>query len=122
MNGSEDVEMGEDTAGGPTSSLNTRKEREGDEMTVVVPPTKGPRLSGDKGQDKEDDVAMEGNEPKVDPKVRAIQGKSCAAQLKLIYATQREWRLLIDFNSNFKFATNRHQDQLHSPRACCRPF
>ena len=78
VNGSEDVEMGEDTAGGPTSSFNTKKEREGDEkMTVVVPPTKGSRLSG---QDKEGDVAMEGDEgdesqkPEVDPKVKAIQG------------------------------------------------
>ena len=123
VNGSEDVEMGEDTAGGPTSSFNTRKEREGDEMTVVVPPSKGSRLSSDKGQDKEGDVAMEGDEPKVDPKVKAIQGKSCAAQLKFdIRQRERKGRLLIDFNSNFKFATNRHQDQLHSPRACCRPF
>ncbi|ODM18401.1 hypothetical protein SI65_06272 [Aspergillus cristatus] len=76
--GSEDVEMGEDTAGGPTSSINTRKEREGDEMTVVVPPTKGSRLSGGQGPDKEGDVAMdEGDEsksePKIDPKVKAIQ-------------------------------------------------
>ena len=78
VNGSGDVEMGEDTAGGPTSSFNTKKEREGDEkMTVVVPPTKGSRLSG---QDKEGDVAMEGDEgdesqkPEVDPKVKAIQG------------------------------------------------
>lgn len=76
VNGSEDVDMGEDTAGGPTSSFNTRKDREGDEMTVVVPPTKGSRLSG---QDKEGDVSMEGaegekSELQIDPKVKAIQG------------------------------------------------
>ncbi|BCS05093.1 proteasome regulatory particle lid subunit RPN3 [Aspergillus luchuensis] len=57
VNGSEDVEMGEDTA---------------------VPPTKGSRLSGEKGTDKEGDVAMEGAEgedaePEVDPKTKAIQ-------------------------------------------------
>lgn len=58
VNGSEDVEMGEDTA---------------------VPPTKGSRLSGDKGQDQESDVAMEGAEgdekpePEVDPRAKAIQ-------------------------------------------------
>ncbi|UDD62904.1 hypothetical protein AFCA_010203 [Aspergillus flavus] len=60
LNGSEDVEMGEDTA---------------------VPPTKGSRLSGDKGQDQEGDVAMEGAEgdetqkpePEVDPRAKAIQ-------------------------------------------------
>ncbi|KAJ5864390.1 uncharacterized protein N7529_006306 [Penicillium soppii] len=78
VNGSEDVEMGEDTAGAPTSSFNTRKDRKGDEkMTVVVPPTKGSRSSG---KDKED-VTMEGvedgnaenTEPEVDPTTKAIQ-------------------------------------------------
>ncbi|GAB1205742.1 hypothetical protein APSETT445_004421 [Aspergillus pseudonomiae] len=82
LNGSEDVEMGEDTAGAPTSSFNANKDRKGDEkMTVVVPPTKGSRLSGDKGQDQEGDVAMEGAEgdesqkpePEVDPRAKAIQ-------------------------------------------------
>ncbi|KAE8148539.1 terpenoid synthase [Aspergillus avenaceus] len=82
VNGSEDVEMGEDTAGAPTSSFNASKDRKGDEkMTVVVPPTKGSRLSGDKGQNQEDDVAMEGAEgdesqrpePEIDPKTKAIQ-------------------------------------------------
>lgn len=86
VNGSEDVDMGEDMAGGPTSSFNTRKDREGDEMTVVVPPTKGSRLSG---QDKEGDVSMEGaegeekSEPQIDPKVKAIQGWSHLAKLCL---------------------------------------
>lgn len=83
VNGSEDVEMGEDTAGAPTSSFNSSKERNGDEkMTVVVPPTKGSRSSGKAGQDKEEDVAMEGaedadvekTEPEVDPTTKAIQG------------------------------------------------
>lgn len=82
VNGSEDVEMGEDMAGGPTSSFNTRKDRKGDEkMTVVVPPSKGSRLSGEKGQNQEEDVVMEAAETdsqkpesEVDPKVKAIQG------------------------------------------------
>ncbi|KAF7123043.1 hypothetical protein CNMCM5793_001219 [Aspergillus hiratsukae] len=81
VNGSEDIEMGEDTAGGPTSSFNTRKDRKGDEkMTVVVPPSKGSRLSGDKGQNQEDDVVMEAAETdsqkpesEVDPTAKAIQ-------------------------------------------------
>ncbi|PYH88892.1 terpenoid synthase [Aspergillus ellipticus CBS 707.79] len=79
VNGSEDVEMGEDTAGGPTSSFNASQDRKGDEkMTIVVPPTKGSRLSGEKGADQEGDVAMEGAEgedaePEVDPKVKAVQ-------------------------------------------------
>jgi 26S proteasome regulatory subunit N3 len=83
VNGSEDVEMGEDTAGAPTSSFNSSKGRNGDEkMTVVVPPTKGSRSSGKPGQDKEEDVTMEGAEdddaekaePEVDPTTKAIQG------------------------------------------------
>ncbi|CAG7915614.1 unnamed protein product [Penicillium olsonii] len=82
VNGSEDVEMGEDTAGAPTSSFNANKNRKGDEkMTVVVPPTKGSRSSG---KDKEEDVTMEGaedgdaenSEPEVDPRTKAIQGSS----------------------------------------------
>lgn len=80
VNGSEDIEMGEDSAGGPTSSFNASKDRQGDEkMTVVVPPTKGSRLPGDQG--KEGDVPMEGaedetqkSEAEVDPKAKAIQG------------------------------------------------
>lgn len=81
VNGSEDVEMGEDTAGAPTSSSNTSKDRKSNEkMTVVVPPTKGSRSSG---KDKED-VTMEGaeggdvenTEPEVDPTTKAIQGSS----------------------------------------------
>ncbi|PYH80795.1 terpenoid synthase [Aspergillus uvarum CBS 121591] len=79
VNGSEDVEMGEDTAGGPTSSFTASKDRKGDEkMTVVVPPTKGSRLSGEKAPDNEGDVAMEGadteeSKSEVDPKVKAVQ-------------------------------------------------
>ncbi|KAJ6032288.1 26S proteasome regulatory subunit rpn3 [Penicillium herquei] len=81
VNGSEDVEMGEDTAGAPTSSFNTRKDRNGDEkMTVVVPPTKDSR-SSIKGQDKNEDIMMEGaedsdiekSEPEVNPTTKAIQ-------------------------------------------------
>ncbi|OQD76948.1 hypothetical protein PENDEC_c003G00486 [Penicillium decumbens] len=82
LNGSEDVEMGEDTAGAPTSSFNASKGRHGDEkMTVVVPPTKGSRSSGKAGQDKDEDVTMEGDEngdaeetePEIDPAVKAVQ-------------------------------------------------
>jgi 26S proteasome regulatory subunit N3 len=81
-NGSEDVEMEEDTAGGPTPSIPTSREHDGDQMTVVVPPAKGARLSGQDNK-KEDDVAMEGSdekdaadEPEVDPRVKAVQGRS----------------------------------------------
>ncbi|EED14034.1 proteasome regulatory particle subunit (RpnC), putative [Talaromyces stipitatus ATCC 10500] len=78
----EDVEMEEDTAGGPTPSIPTSREHDGDQMTVVVPPAKGARLSGqDNKKDKEDDVAMEdsddkdaqSDEPEIDPRVKAVQ-------------------------------------------------
>ncbi|KAJ5884967.1 hypothetical protein N7495_009477 [Penicillium taxi] len=81
VNGSEDVEMGEDTTGAPTSSFNSDKDRNGNEMTVVVPPTKGSRSSGKTTQDNEEDVTMEGAEDgegaktdtEVDPTTKAIQ-------------------------------------------------
>lgn len=81
VDGPEDVEMGEDPTGAPTSSFNASKDREGDQkMTVVVPPTKGSRSSG---KDNED-VTMEGAEDEnaedaeseVDPATKAIQGLS----------------------------------------------
>ncbi|KAL4799434.1 isoprenoid synthase domain-containing protein [Aspergillus venezuelensis] len=79
VNGPGDVEMEEDTAGGPTSSSNASKDRKGDQkMTVVVPPPKGSSMSGEKGQDQEGDVTMEGADgeelsPGVDPRTKAIQ-------------------------------------------------
>ncbi|OKL63097.1 hypothetical protein UA08_02009 [Talaromyces atroroseus] len=81
-NRAEDVEMEEDTPGGPTSSIQTSREHDGDQMTVVVPPAKGARLSGqDNKKDKEEDVAMEGSdekdaqaeEPEIDPRAKAVQ-------------------------------------------------
>lgn len=84
VNGSEDVEMGEDVAGAPSSSNNTSQNQNGDqEMTVVVPPTKDSKPSDNK--DTEGDVTMEGAENEdarkveVDPKVKAIQGWLSAA-------------------------------------------
>ena len=59
--------------------------KDGDEeMTVVVPPPKSSKLSGEPGKDEEGDVAMDnsenaqtsGIEAKVDPKVKAIAGQS----------------------------------------------
>jgi 26S proteasome regulatory subunit N3 len=84
VNGVEDVEMKEDTAGGPTSPVQTSKDHKGDEMTVVVPPSKGSRLSGqDDQKDPEGDVPMEGTEeteskeaePEIDPREKAVQGE-----------------------------------------------
>lgn len=102
MNGSEDIDMGEDTAGAPTSSFNTSKDRQGDEkMTVVVPPSKGPRPPGDQGNDG--DVAAEGAEgqyaqkpeAEVDPMAKAIQGSSHSAQPR-----GRNWHGIADDTRN----------------------
>lgn len=117
VNGSEDVEMG-DTAGAPTSSSSTSKDRKSNEkMTVVVPPTKGSKSSG---KDKEDDVTMEGaedvetTEPEVDPTTKAIQGSSsfpcCSKKSKC---------LTICLFVRHAF---RHQIQLYPSRASRCPF
>ncbi len=59
-----------------------------DEMTVVVPPPKGSKLSGEPGNYEEGDVAMDNAEAaeaaeaagpdvdRVDPKVKAVAGQS----------------------------------------------
>lgn len=75
--------MQEDSTGGPTSSAPTSSDHHGDEMTVVVPPAKGSRLSASENQkDQEGDVAMEGaeeeaqeTEPQVDPHEKTVQGE-----------------------------------------------
>lgn len=55
-----------------------------DEMTVVVPPPKGSKLSGEPGKDEEGDVTMDNAEAaeaagpdadRVDPKVKAVAGQ-----------------------------------------------
>ncbi|KAK2757962.1 26S proteasome non-ATPase regulatory subunit [Arachnomyces sp. PD_36] len=78
VNGTEDVEMKEDSPNGHANS--TGKDNDGDEeMTVVVPAAKGAKASGS-GRDKEGDIAMEGagdeagetQAAEVDPKVKAI--------------------------------------------------
>ena len=60
--------------------------KEGDDkMTVVVPPPKGSKLSGEPGKDEEGDVTMDNAEAaeaggpdadRVDPKVKAVAGQS----------------------------------------------
>jgi 26S proteasome regulatory subunit N3 len=114
VNGVEDVEMGEDenAAGGPTSATPTNKELEGDKMTVVVPPAKGPRLSADIGANKEgEDVAMDGadeettavKEPEIDPRVKAVQGKLLSHNRVITSVRYCKLDLLtgVDIKSNF---------------------
>lgn len=79
VNGTKDVDMVDD---GPEKiKIGTNKDGE-DEMTVVVPPPKGVKLSGEPGKDADGDVAMDNTvsaehvsqEAEVDPKVKAIAG------------------------------------------------
>lgn len=52
-----------------------------DEMTVVVPPPKSSKLSGEPSKDDEGDIAMEntdkidGVSPELDAKAKAVAGK-----------------------------------------------
>jgi hypothetical protein len=83
INSAEDVEM-KDDAPNPLKAGKGKKAKEGEEeMTVVVPPSKGSKLSGPPPKDNEGDVAMDGSEeengvdagaPKVDPVAQAISG------------------------------------------------
>ena len=81
---SEDVEMEEDGAdAGPKPNGMPKKSKDGeDEMTVVVPPPKGSKLSGNRGKDEDGDVEMvssETEEKKIevkpeDPAARTAMG------------------------------------------------
>lgn len=78
VNGTEDVDMVDD---GPEKVKVANKDGE-DEMTVVVPPLKSSKLSGELGKDEEGDVAMDNTESAetskpeaaVDPKLKAVAG------------------------------------------------
>ena len=74
--------------------IGTNNEGE-DEMTVVVPPPKSSKLSGEPSKDEEGDVAMENAEksegvsPELDPKAKAVAGKrSSAFNLKALQELQ----------------------------------
>ena len=82
VNGTKDVEM-KDDAPAPLKGGKAKKVKEGEEeMTVVVPPSKGQKLSGVGKKDDEGDVAMDVEEPaeeedgaeKVDPVAKAVAG------------------------------------------------
>lgn len=78
INGTEDVDMVDE---GPEKvKVGTNKEGE-DEMTVVVPPPKSSKLSGEPSKDEEGDISMENTDnndnisPELDPKAKAVAGK-----------------------------------------------
>lgn len=83
INGTKDVEM-EDNAPAPLKGGKGKKAKEGEEeMTVVVPPSKGSKLSTPPSKDTDGDVVMDGPEEivgedagavKVDPVTQAVSG------------------------------------------------
>src|ERR1700712_2429839 len=84
VNGTKDVEM-KDDAPAPLKGGKGKKAKEGEEeMTVVVPPSKGSKLPVTAHKDSEGDVAMDGTEKvkaedlavKVDPVAKAVAGAS----------------------------------------------
>jgi len=83
VNATKDVEMKDDAPaplkGGKGKKLNEKEE----EMTVVVPPSKGSKLSAPPPKDTDGDVAMDGPEDlndedagavKIDPVAKAVSG------------------------------------------------
>ena len=84
INGTEDIDMVDD---GPEKvKVGTNNEGE-DEMTVVVPPPKSSKLSGEPSKDEEGDIAMENTDksesanPELDPKAKAVAGKRPCAKI-----------------------------------------
>lgn len=81
INGTKDIEM-KDDAPAPLKGGKGKKAKDGDEeMTVVVPPSKGSKLSAPLKKDNEGDVAMgeeetngEDGAVKVDPVAKAVSG------------------------------------------------
>jgi 26S proteasome regulatory subunit N3 len=93
VNGTEDVEMGDDAANGPRSPKQDRDGDGDEEMTVVVPPSKGPRLSGEPDQERPE-VTMDGieeddskkSEGEIDPREKTVSGTvllSCRVLLEV---------------------------------------
>ena len=85
VNGTREVEM-KDDAPAPLKGGKGKKVKEGDEeMTVVVPPSKGSKLSAPPPKDTDGDVAMDGSEDaqgedagavQIDPVAQAVSGLS----------------------------------------------
>lgn len=113
INGTKDVEM-KDDAPAPLKGGKGKKAKEGEEeMTVVVPPPKGSKLSATPSKDNDGDITMNGpveedaeddRAVKVDPVTKAVAGMSnypCAP------------------GKTKKNICARYQKQLSSARACC---
>lgn len=84
VNGTKDVEMKDDAPAAAKGGKGKKAKEGEEEMTVVVPPSKGSKLSAPPQKDNDGDVSMgvtgetlseESTEPKVDPVLKAISGK-----------------------------------------------
>lgn len=80
VNGNKDIDMKDDAK--PAKDERVKKSKDGDEeMTVVVPPPKGSRLSTPPRADDDGDINMgdaqgEGaNEPEIDPVAKTVASK-----------------------------------------------
>jgi 26S proteasome regulatory subunit N3 len=82
INGTKDVEMKEDTPSSMKGGKGKKTKESDEEMTVVVPPSKGSKLSAPQPIDANNDVAMgESEKPadakteeEVDPVAKTISG------------------------------------------------
>jgi 26S proteasome regulatory subunit N3 len=108
INGTKDIEMKDDAPaplkGGKGKKVNEKEE----EMTVVVPPSKGSKLSAPPPKDTEGDVAMDGAEElnaedagavKIDPVAKAISG--AFNPIPQQPAGTDSWCSITDIKSNF---------------------
>lgn len=94
VNGTEDVEM-KDGSQPKAKSVKKGKDKDGDEeMTVVVPPSKSKNTTNGIGKDNEGDVSMNGTsdpsdnkpaEEAIDPKAKALTGKSASRRQAELY-------------------------------------
>ncbi|CAG8972119.1 hypothetical protein HYALB_00008124 [Hymenoscyphus albidus] len=109
INGTKDVEM-KDDAPNPLKGGKGKKLKEGEEeMTVVVPPSKGSKLSAPPQKDTDGDVAMDGEAAgeddgavKVDPVTQAISGTwNCCSSAVCSILSANIRSLLADIKSNF---------------------
>jgi 26S proteasome regulatory subunit N3 len=90
INGTKDVEMKEDTPSSMKGGKSKKLKDTDEEMTVVVPPSKGSKLSATPPPDTDGDVVMNDSEKpadatpvemEVDPVEKAISGMSSPSRL-----------------------------------------
>ena len=111
---SEDIEMDDESTSPVTGAKG--KDKDGDEeMTVVVPPSKTPKLGTDKGQDGDMDVdvvkdADTPEEVKVDPVAKAVSG---------LYTAPCNCYTPVEEGRHTNIYEYRYQRQLRTSRACC---